>query len=454
MTKLHLQLSSLSLNLTELVILFCCFIFAVFALYNLLLALAGFLPQRRYAEAKKQHRFAALISARNEEQVLPYLLRSIRGSTYPQELIDIIVIADNCSDSTAEAARQEGALVLERFDTVHIGKGHALKWAFDRILSWPQRYDAFCIFDADNLVHPTFFDEMNRVYDAGGRLAQGYRNSKNAGDNWISAAYSCFYWAQNRFFNRARSALGLSASINGTGFMIAREIIAEQGWPTQTITEDIETTVLNVLDDRPTWWAGEAIVYDEQPLGFCQSWRQRKRWSAGNWQCFQLYGSKLLGEFIRKPRLQYLDTFLFLLPLPLTLLSLFLTISQFAYTVIASLLPARLVSSLSLLEAFRAASPLIDTVVSFLISPLGVVVVGLISYLMVVTSALLAIFLENRQQTGLLILKCFLYPLFLFSWIGINCLVLFGKRTQPQWTPIAHVRTVSIESVLGSKDTP
>ena len=52
-------------------------------------------------KAKKMYRYAVLIPARNEEKVIPHLIASIKGQTYPAELIDIFVIADNCTDATA-----------------------------------------------------------------------------------------------------------------------------------------------------------------------------------------------------------------------------------------------------------------------------------------------------------------------------------------------------------------
>lgn len=451
MVKLPINMLAAAFSATNAVLVLCNILFFSYGLYNFILCIAGFFPMRRYAPTDKVFRFAAIISARNEEQVLPYLLRSIRQADYPAEQLDIIVIADNCTDSTADVARREGAIVLTREDKVHVGKGHALHWAFERIMAWQKTYDAFCIFDADNLVHPQFFAEMNRAYAAGGRLAQGYRNSKNAEDSWIAASHSFFYWLQNRFFNHARSALGLSASINGTGFMIAADLIREKGWSTKTITEDIETTVMNVLDGTRTWWVSRAIVYDEQPLTFAQSWRQRNRWSIGNWQCFKLYGPQLLDQFRRKPSLQLFDTLAFLLPVPLTFMTALWAITQATNGFILSTLPTSmlLASGIAVSSSIVNAGNTVPLAQMPLTPNLGFV--GFTSYLMTACSAVLSVHMESKKQFKRLIGGCFMFPLFLFSWFGIN-LSLFRSAKQPQWAPIAHVRGIHIDSLLETEE--
>ena len=137
---------------------------------------------------EKPARYAILIAARNEEAVLPYLLQSIRAQDYPAERITTYVVADNCTDRTAEAAEANGARVYRRFDRSRIGKGYALH----DLLDWIRRgdgleqYDAFLIFDADNLLCPDYISKINRTYSDGFEAFHGYRNTKNFGDSWIS----------------------------------------------------------------------------------------------------------------------------------------------------------------------------------------------------------------------------------------------------------------------------
>ena len=132
------------------------------------------------------HRFAVIVSARNEEQVIGELLDSLHQQNYPKELLDLYVVADNCTDDTAGVARKAGAFVYERNDQLHKGKGYAMDYLFRRLKEeGKNNYDGYFVFDADNLVDPDFVREMNRTFDKGYDAVSCYRNSKNFGDNWI-----------------------------------------------------------------------------------------------------------------------------------------------------------------------------------------------------------------------------------------------------------------------------
>ena len=79
------------------------------------------------------HRFAVLIAARNEEAVIGGLIDSLKRQEYPADLIDIYVVADNCTDRTARVAESHGATVFERFDDARVGKGYALNFLLGKI---------------------------------------------------------------------------------------------------------------------------------------------------------------------------------------------------------------------------------------------------------------------------------------------------------------------------------
>ena len=166
---------------------------------------------------------------------------------------------------------------------------------------------AFIIFDADNVVDKNFLKEMNNVICSGYSVAEGNRDSKNSTDNWLSGSYSLYYYFQNLFFNKARMNMGLSASINGTGFMVKREVIKKHGFDTKTLTEDIEFTALCALNGEKIAYAEKAITYDEQPVKFSDSWKQRKRWSKGCLQCLKHYDGKLIKKFFKTGFLPLLD---------------------------------------------------------------------------------------------------------------------------------------------------
>jgi len=266
---------------------------ALFGAYCGFVSVAGLLRRKKeYQKAEKKRRIAAVIAARNEEAVIAQLVKSLFRQKYPRELFEVFVVPNNCTDNTEAAARRAGAKIIRCTGKI-ASKGDALRCAFDYLTSLEEPFDAYCIFDADNLVHEDFFDAVNDAREAGLRVAQGYRDSKNPYANWISGSMSAFYWFMSRFYNSSRAALGMSAALNGTGFMVSDDLIREMGWETVTLTEDLEFTALCSLRGEKIGWMPQARIYDEQPETMRDSVNQRRRWSAGTLQCLKRYGVSL-----------------------------------------------------------------------------------------------------------------------------------------------------------------
>ena len=133
--------------------------------YQIVYLIAPYIKKEKTHKPLQMHRYAILIAARNEENVLGGLLDSIRAQNYPSELVDIYVVADNCTDTTAEIAYAHGAYVYERFNRVQIGKGYALKYLLDQISLSDnlEDYDGFFIFDADNLLDENYIKEIKGI---------------------------------------------------------------------------------------------------------------------------------------------------------------------------------------------------------------------------------------------------------------------------------------------------
>ncbi len=252
----------------------------MFWLYQFIISITSLIKfKEKPMLTDKKHRFIIALPANNEEGVIGNLIKSLQMQDYDKSLYDIYVIADNCTDGTANVARENGAIVYERFDEDKKTKGYALNWFLDKMKDKKDDYDALLVFDADNVVDKNFLNVMNKKLCQGEVLVQGYRDIKNPTDTWVSGGYAIFYWTMNRLYHLARYNMGLSPLINGTAFMVKWDILIDEGWNTKTLTEDIEFALINISKGVKLGWAKDAIVYDEQPLTFKESWKQRERWS-------------------------------------------------------------------------------------------------------------------------------------------------------------------------------
>lgn len=262
----------------------------------------------------KRHRFAVLIPARNEETVIAGLIDSIRLQDYPAGLIDIYVIADNCTDATAARAMEEGARVITRVNPTQVGKGYALDYAFraiDREVGL-ERYDAYLVFDADNVLDKGFFTAMNRTFSQGYEIITSYRNAKNYDANWITAGYALWFLRDSRFLNGARMKLGTSCVISGTGFLVSSRVIREDGgWKYHLLSEDIQFSADHMIRGHRIGYCKDAVLYDEQPTTFRASWNQRMRWTKGFYQVFAHYGRDLVRGICRDRSFQCFDMLMF-----------------------------------------------------------------------------------------------------------------------------------------------
>ena len=281
---------------------------AICYFYQIVYLILPLIKKQRPLESKERRRYAILIAARNEEAVLPHLLESIRLQDYPAELISTFVVADNCTDRTAEVAEQGSASVFRRFNNKQIGKGYALNYLLTRIdvTEGLDKFDAFLIFDADNLLMPDYISQINKVCCNGFEAFCGYRNSKNFGANWISQGYALWYLHDSCHLNQSRMLLGTTCAVNGTGFGFTRQLLRRMGgWNFFTLTEDIEFSTWCATRGVRIGYCRDAMVFDEQPENFIQSWRQRTRWTQGGIQVSFRYALDLLKGLFKGPRIAY-----------------------------------------------------------------------------------------------------------------------------------------------------
>lgn len=367
----------------------------------------------------KNHKFMAIIPAHNEERVVANLIESLKNQTYDRNLYDIYVIADNCTDKTAQVAKKAGAIVYERFDQAHKTKGYALQWFLKQKIKENADYDAFFVFDADNIVDKNFIINMNKKLCQGEEVVQGYRDIKNPTDNWITAGYALFYWTMHRMYHLARYNIGLSPLLNGTGFMVKFDVVKPNGWETETLTEDIEFSLKQIIKGKKLGWATDAIVYDEQPTSFKQSWSQRSRWTVGHMQCLKTYTGQLAKALKEHKTLMNFDGLLYIAGttpmLVLTFGVMFLNIIMYAAKEMSTQL-------------------LIINILNYLIPTL----------LLPVGTAAIVMILEKKPIKPM-IKGMLCYPLFMGTWVLINLKCLFKRETS--WEKIEHVRNIKIAEV-------
>lgn len=379
------------------------------------------------------HRFAALISARNEANVIGQLLNTINGQDYPEEMRHIIVIADNCTDNTAEVARQHGATVFERFNSQQVGKGYALTYAFQKIAETfgDDYFDAYIIFDADNLLDEHYFAEMNKTFCQGYRVMTSYRNSKNFGANWIAGGYAIAFLREAKFLNNARMMLHTSCAVSGTGFLVASEVIRERnGWNYHTLTEDIEFTVDSVIRGECIGYCGAAMLYDEQPTTFRQSWHQRMRWSRGFYQIVLKYG-RTLSRGVPCPtkaqrRFTCFDLTMTIVPsILVTIAVLAADLILLGYSVFGPVFMPNLMHRM-----------IYELVTWFGMYYLALFIMGAFT--------MLTEWKKIKCPFGKRVLYTFTYPLFMMTYIPISIAAMFGKV---EWKPIKHSVSTTLDQV-------
>lgn len=392
----------------------------MFGLYQVVIALAALVKvKEKPFKVKKDHRFMIIIPAHNEEKVVGNLVDSISKIEYPKELYDTYVIADNSNDKTKQVAEEHGAIVYERNDSTKKTKGFALDWFLTKIVpTIKKEYDAIIIFDADNVVDSKFLIHMNASLCQGETVVQGYRDIKNPTDSWISGGYAIYYWMMHRFFHLARYNMGLSPLLNGTAFMVSMKLIEEKGWNTKTLTEDIEYSLLSIIEGQKLGWQRKAIVYDEQPNSFIASWKQRERWTTGHIQCMRAYTKDLAKATTKWKRMTNFDAFIYVLGVPLFLIAILLVLVNFVLYFVGQMGKT-------------------DLLINMFLYFFTVVIVPLLG-------AILTVVVEKKSFKKLW--KGILgFPLFMLSWLIINVKVIFKPTVK--WEKIEHEVSRSIEEV-------
>lgn len=384
----------------------------IFALMSLLLKVTTvyfavvalrwmFAKPKSWPQAVPQTRFAVVIAARNEEAVIGRLVKSLLAQDYPRELFNVYVVPNNCTDDTANAAFQAGANIL--LCDYPVGqKGDALRQAFRQLEG--RGYDAFVVFDADNVVDRHYLQKTNDAFCAGAQVVKGRQMALNPRESWVAGCYDLYFSIFDLFFNRPRANGGLSAKLVGTGFAVHRTVLEELGgWNTQTIAEDAEFSAQCALAGIRVCWAPDAITYDEEPCRFSVSLHQRKRWCSGVIQV----GRQMLPYLCRRAD------------------------SAFGRDMLCFLLT----SQLQPVSALLLACSQLCAVGEGGFSP-AAMVLSVVGYWLGCTAFGAFLQLAERPKARRNWRAVALFPLFMASWLPLQVLALFHKTTH--WREIRH----------------
>lgn len=396
-------------------------ILAVIAVYQFVFSLFGMYRKKHKQQHPPTKSFAVLVAAHNEERVVGALMENLKHLDYPKELYDVFVICDNCTDRTAEIVREHGMIACVRTNQNQRGKGFAIEWMLKQLWDMPRQYDGIVMFDADNLAHPNFLQEMNNDLCEGARVIQGYIDTKNPEDSWITASYGISYWYVNRLWQLSRHNLGMANFLGGTGMCFETNLLKEMGWGATSLVEDLEFTMRCVNRGIYPVFNYDAKLFDEKPLSFKASARQRLRWMQGHFTVARKYFFPLLWRSIKERSMIKLDMALYAVNV---------------YIVFVTFLLAALIwADQSLFNG-----PHFSTLYSFLPVWASFFAVGAN-----VVTFLLAMALEKVAFK-----KVYLYlvafPVYLLSWYPITFYAFFTQNNK-QWSHTQHTRVVRLEEV-------
>lgn len=411
-------------NTSRLVFLLVLGVSAVLCLHRVLYAILGFGKMIKFKTAKKDHRFAILIPARNESKVINNLLDALDRQDYDKSKLDTYVIVQDENDVTINIAKKHGVKVI--VEPNQKCKGDALDAAIKHIYAGEEKYDAFLIFDADNIPVENFVTEINKALDAGYDIGIGYRNSKNWNDGWVASGSALTFTIINTLSNKGRTKLGVSNIFSGTGYFVKESVLAQfKSWPFKTLTEDYEISLYSILNNLKTTYVESAEYFDEQPAKFKVSSKQRKRWVKGYMMSRKKYAGKIAKSFFTQKGNKWskFEHIFGVFPLVLLLVDVILyLLLQIAFIIWAAIIKV---------SVWRYVWEFV------------IVLAAIYLVLMIITIVAL---LSERKRIDIsaksVITAIFANPLFLVTYIPIAIAALTSKNVS--WEAIEHNKTMDI----------
>ncbi|AZN42955.1 glycosyltransferase family 2 protein [Paenibacillus albus] len=394
---------------------------AFVGVYQFVISLFGIVRKRKETKHAPQKSFAVLVAAHNEAQVVGALIENLKNLDYPKELYDIFVICDNCTDNTADISRSMGVRAMERKNPHLRGKGHAIEWMLKELWAMPRQYDGIVMFDADNLVGNDFLAHMNNDLCEGHKVIQGYLDTKNPTDSWVTASYAITYWYCNRLWQLSRRNLNMANYLGGTGMCFESELLKEMGWGATSLVEDLEFSMRCVKRGIHPVLNYDAKVYDEKPLSFKASSRQRLRWMQGHFTVARSYFFPLLWASIKERSFVKFDAALYSISVYNTFLGFIVT----AMLWMDNIIPAD-----NIFTSIYYYAP-------SWVAPLAIFLTAIMFPLVMALEGI---------KSPKMYAHLFSMVFFQLSWLPITCYAFFTQNNK-QWSHTQHTRVLRLDDV-------
>lgn len=365
--------------------------------------------------------YAILIPARDESNVIENILISIEKQTYKISMKDVYVIVEREDDPTVDIVKRHKAsyFVRTNLENRH-RKGYALDECIKDILGRGLHYDAYFIFDADNVLEKNYLFEMNKTFNEGYELACGYRRPANPNDTVISTCSALIFSMINVFGNYERAKKNYNVNITGTGFFIRGDLVEEwNGYPFHSLTEDYELSLYSTWKNLSSTYNENAIYLDEQPTTYKTSWNQRLRWVKGYFEARSIYSKKIAKAAKDKDKNISKAHSLGVIPY---IIMVSLTVLYLGFLV-----------GLTIVSAMHQNYDSLWNALSRIIG----VFVGI--YLILACLAIGLFFVEGKKTSFTLKAKCkavFYYPIFLLDFLWISIRLIFKRDVT--WSKIEH----------------
>ena len=374
-------------------------------------------PRKR----KDNHNFCFLVPARYESNVIEDLLISIKKQTIKVNMEDVYVIVESKNDETVGICKKYKATVVIRKHLELQRKGYALDEAVKFILSKNKDYDAYFIFDADNVLDKDYLKNMIPIFDKGYDLASGYRNCKNGNKSSIAACSALTFSLVNTVFNEKKNRETKNITFSGTGFYIRGELIKKWGgYPFHSLTEDYELSSYATLNNLTTYYNTKSVFYDEQSLRFKDTINQRVRWIRGYFDVRKMYKAKIFKALDKKDpnNGSKIDESIGIVPFIFMVLGLVIWFLALVFFIAYNLFLGNKVWQLHLLE---------------------LTIFMIIIYITMMVMTIVILFLEGKKLDLTIksrIKAMFINPIFMISYVP--CAVKALTTKEVKWTRVEH----------------